>query len=195
MSERPGLLGKLDGTGIPLLIGRLLLGVVFIWMGFSKTGLVKPILVKTGLIETSAIKSMIDAGTIELSDPIDFLKLINEYKIIPDGWHVLSNSVAGVLPWFEVLCGIFLIAGVALRGTGLILFIMLAGFTAMVLVRTLGIYSGGGIAFCDIEFDCGCGAGVVNICRKLPENTIYLLLSVVVLLSRSRRFCLRGDLF
>ncbi|UCD28996.1 MAG: hypothetical protein JSV03_00490 [Planctomycetota bacterium] len=63
----------------------------------------------------------------------------------------------------------------------------------MVAVRAIGIYQTGGIPFCDIEFDCGCGGGVVNVCRKLPENTFLLLLSIVVLLSRSRRFCLWGD--
>ena len=193
MSEQPGLWQRIDRTGVPLLIARLLLGVVFIWMGFTKTGLARAALDKTGLIKTAAVKNMIDKGTIELSDPIDFIKLIREYEIVPDSQYVLLNIIAGVLPWFEVACGILLIAGVALRGTALIFLIMLAGFTIMVALRAISIYQTGGISFCDIEFNCGCGAGVVRICRKLPENTFLLLLSLVVLLSHSRRFCLWGD--
>ncbi|MHC4444871.1 MAG: MauE/DoxX family redox-associated membrane protein [Planctomycetota bacterium] len=193
MSEQPGLLRRVDRSGVLLLIARLMLGLVFIWMGFTKTGLAKVSLDKMGLLETSAVKSMVDKGMIELSDPIAFLKLIREYETIPDSQYVLLNIIGGVLPWFEVACGLLLIAGVALRGTALILLMMLAGFTVMVTMRAIDIYQTEGLPFCDIEFNCGCGAGVVRICRKLPENTFLLLLSLVVLLSRSRRFCLWGD--
>lgn len=193
MSEQPGLWQRIDRTGVPLLIARLLLGLVFIWMGFTKTGLARVALDKTGLIKAAVVKNIVDKGMIELSDPIDFIKLIREYEIIPDRQYVLLNIIAGVLPWFEVACGILLIAGVALRGTSLIFLTMLAGFTIMVAIRALSIYQTGELQFCDIEFNCGCGAGVVRICRKLPENTFLLLLSLLVLFSRSRRFCLWGD--
>jgi len=193
MSDRPHLLATLDHTGVPLLVARLVLGVIFIWMGLSKTGLIYPILNNVGLGETRTVQSLVEHGRI--SEPIEFLKLIREYKIIPDNLSLLLNITAGVLPWFEVLCAILLVLGIAVRGTGLIFATMLTGFTVMVALRAISIYNAGGMAFCDIQFDCGCGAGVVYICHKLPENAILLLLSFVVIFSRSRRFCIWGDLF
>ncbi|UCD28997.1 MAG: hypothetical protein JSV03_00495 [Planctomycetota bacterium] len=106
MSGQPGLLQRIDRTGFPLLLARLVLGLMFIWMGFTKTGLTKATFEKTGLMEMAVFKSMVDEKTIELSDPIDFLKLIREYEFIPDSQYVLLNIIAGVLPWFEVVCGL-----------------------------------------------------------------------------------------
>ena len=48
----------------------------------------------------------------------------------------------------------------------------------------------GSDSFCSVNFDCGCGTGVVFVCDKLAENCGLLLLSVVAIVSRSRRFCL-----
>jgi len=63
-------------------------------------------------------------------------------------------------------------------------------FTTAIFVRALGVYHDTGIAFCAIEFDCGCGAGVINICKKLAENVTLLVLSVVVVVSRFRGFAI-----
>jgi len=164
MSERRGRLRRLDQTGIPLLVARLVMGGLFIWMGLVK-----------GL------------------DPVDFMKLIREYQMVPDEAWRLLNLMAAVLPWVEVLCGVLLVTGVALRGTAFMILLMLTGFTIVVTMRAIGIYTAKDIAFCAIKFDCGCGAGVVYICHKIPENIGLLLMSLVVLLSRSRRFCLRPE--
>ena len=40
-SEQPGLLTRLDRTGVPLLLCRLALGVVLVAMGLAKTGTLK----------------------------------------------------------------------------------------------------------------------------------------------------------
>jgi hypothetical protein len=71
---------------------------------------------------------------------------------------------------------------------------MLLAFTAIVTLRALHIYNTSEIPFCAIKFDCGCGAGEEWICHKIPKNLGLCALSLVVLLSRSRRWCLRGDL-
>ena len=162
MTEGKGsLLRRADQTGIPLLLARVLLGALFIYMGLKK-----------------------------VADPIDFLKLMRQYKMLPAGYWM--NSAALILPWIETLCGTALLLGVAVRGAGLILAGMLAAFTPLVLTRGLELYQAaeGSLTFCQVSFDCGCGAGVVLLCAKLAENVASFLLALIAVTSRSRRFCL-----
>jgi hypothetical protein len=99
------------------------------------------------------------------------------------------------LPWFEVFCGLLLLAGVAVRGAALNSVVMLVPFTLVVLKEALRRAAVEGIPFCAVKFDCGCGAGKVFICHKLVENTVLLLLSVWLLTGRGRPLCLRFSLF
>ena len=111
--------------------------------------------------------------------PVEFLKLLRQYDIIQS--HLMLNLTAATLPWFEVCCGLLLLAGVAVRGTALVLGVMLVSFTAMVLQRAVAIHAAGGMPFCAIKFDCGCGAGEVFICRKLAENAGLILLCCLLM--------------
>lgn len=125
--------------------------------------------------------------------PVDFLKLVREYDVI----HApgLLNSVAALLPWFEALCGLLLLFGVAVRGAALVAVAMLIPFTVLVFLRALALSKASGLALCALKFDCGCGGGEVWICRKLLENTMLTLLSVWLVCSSRRRFCLRHTLW
>lgn len=114
-------------------------------------------------------------GWTKAADPETFLKLLRQYELT-NNWFLL-NAIAAGLPWFEVFCGILLCAGVAVRGTALLLLAMLVPFTAAVLHRALAVASLQHIAFCAVRFDCGCGGGEVQICRKLAENTVLMLLA------------------
>lgn len=107
--------------------------------------------------------------------PEAFLKLLRQYELTSNSF--LLNSIAAGLPWFEVFCGLLLLVGVAVRGTTLLLLLMLLPFTAVVLHRALAIADLQHLAFCAVRFDCGCGAGEVLICRKLVENIVLMLLS------------------
>ncbi len=163
---QPGLLRRMDQTSVPLALARFLLGGLFIYMGWNK-----------------------------VVDPVDFLKLVRQYQMVPERPPIFLNLIAAALPWVEVWCGLLLIAGVALRGAALSILIMLVGFTIVVAMRAVGIHQSQGIPFCDVKFDCGCGAGEEWICAKIPKNLGMCALSLIILASRSRRFCLRGDLF
>ncbi len=125
--------------------------------------------------------------------PVEFLKLVRQYDILHH--HLLLNLVASTLPWFETFCGLLLLLGVAVRGASVMLLAMLVPFTVVVLLRALAIREAGGLPFCAIKFDCGCGAGVVYICGKLAENTLLTLLSAALIFWRSHRLCLRHTLF
>ena len=163
MQRTPSLLGRLDQTGVPLLLTRLVLGGMLVWLGTAKIA----------------------------DDPVTFLKLMRQYRVLDEQQHYYSmNLVAVVLPWIETVCGVALLLGVAVRGAGTLSASMLALFTPMILTRGLELYQAGSVSFCGVNFDCGCGAGVVFLCNKLLENCGLFLLSMVAIVSRSRKFCL-----
>ena len=69
--------------------------------------------------------------------PVDFLKILREYHIVES--HIVLNLIAAALPWFEVLCGLLLLGGIAVRGSALLLIGMLVPFTLGVLHRAMVI--------------------------------------------------------
>jgi uncharacterized membrane protein YphA (DoxX/SURF4 family) len=122
-------------------------------------------------------------------DPVAFLKLVRQYDLV----HIpfFLNTIAGTLPWFEASCGVFLLLGIAVRGTALALVAVLIPFTGVVWHRALILQAANMIPFCAVKFDCGCGTGEVFICAKLLENFCLILLTCGLLLGRGRRFALR----
>ncbi len=132
-------------------------------------------------------------GLAKALHPVDFLKLAHQYGLTQNA--LLLNSIAAGLPWFEMFCGLLLLAGVAVRGTALALAAMLVPFTLLVWHRALLLHAAQNIPFCAVKFDCGCGAGEEFICRKLLENCLLLVLSVWLLAGRGRQFCARYGLF
>ena len=120
-------------------------------------------------------------------DPDLFLKLLRQYHMVQSS--LALNSIAMAVPWFEVFCGLLLLAGIAVRGAALLLAGMLAVFTAVVFHRALGVQAAQAIPFCAVKFDCGCGGGPEFICAKLPENIGMFLLAVWLLAGRGRALC------
>ena len=125
--------------------------------------------------------------------PVEFLKLVRAYEMV--GNPFVLNSIAAALPWFEVFCGCLLVAGVAVRGSALIMVLMLVPFTLLILRRALGVAAAEHIPFTAVKFDCGCGTGPVVIWKKLIENSGLLLLSCWLVSSSRNRFCARFSLF
>ena len=121
--------------------------------------------------------------------PVEFLKLVRQYDLTQTAW--LLNSIAAALPWFEVFCGLLLLAGVAVRGTALTLAAMLVPFTLLVFHRALLLRAALNVPFCAVKFDCGCGTGTVFICRKLLENFLLVMMSGWLLTGYGRRLGFR----
>jgi uncharacterized membrane protein YphA (DoxX/SURF4 family) len=132
-------------------------------------------------------------GLVKALDPKQFLELVHQYQMVSS--PLILNSIAAALPWFEVFCGLLLLAGVAVRGTALMLLLMLVPFTIIVLRRALFLASTKGLALCAVQFDCGCGMGEVVACHKILENCLLIFLSAWLLTGRGRQFCLRFSLF
>ena len=161
MSPSKSIIRRIDETGIALLVFRLVLGVLFVWMGWNK-----------------------------VADPVGFLKQIHLYDLLPESPGIFLNATAIVLPWVEIVCGVALLVGVLLRGAALTLAAMLLVFTPAIFLRALAMMADTGTPFFELSFDCGCGAGEVVTWTKLLENTLLFLTTILILLSRSRRFCL-----
>src|ERR1035437_2156602 len=128
-----------------------------------------------------------------LPHPEAFLKLVRQYDMVTSPF--LLNSIGAALPWFEVFCGLLLLAGVAVRGAALNIVVMLVPFTLMVLKRALALAATSGIPFCAVKFDCGYGVCGVFTCHKLVENPVLLLLAALLLTGRGCPLCLRYNLF
>ncbi len=114
----------------------------------------------------------------KLQDPVAFLKAVREYHLVADG-RVLT-MIAAVLPWAELTWGAFLIAGVFLRGTAIVVLVSLLVFSGAILSRGLALHASVGGAFCAVGFDCGCGNGVEKVCVKLAENVGLIVLATLL---------------
>jgi uncharacterized membrane protein YphA (DoxX/SURF4 family) len=125
--------------------------------------------------------------------PEDFLKLVHDYKMVSAPF--LLNSIGAALPWFEVFCGLLLATGVAVRGSALMLVLMLVPFTGIVVKRALAIAAAQGLSFWVVKFDCGCGNGEVIIWQKVIENSVLFLIACWLLAGRGRWLSARFSLF
>jgi uncharacterized membrane protein YphA (DoxX/SURF4 family) len=123
-------------------------------------------------------------GLTKAMDPVGFLKLLRQYELTQQPF--LLNGIAATLPWFEVICGILLLLGVAVRGTALLCLAMLIPFSGVVLSRALALAAAHHLPFCAVKFDCGCGAGEVFICRKLLDNSIQIIGAALLLAGLGR---------
>lgn len=163
MATFVGVVKRVDGSGIPLLVARLFVGLLFAYLAYNK-----------------------------IADPFEFLKQVREYHAFAEHPPQLINAVAAAVPWFEMVCAAALLLGVFVRGAALLIFGMLLFFGPLLLWRAWMLYSAPEFAggFCDVKFDCGCGTGEVFICFKMLENTAAQLACLIPLFSRSRFLCL-----
>jgi uncharacterized membrane protein YphA (DoxX/SURF4 family) len=131
-------------------------------------------------------------GWQKVADPVAFLKLVRQYDLFQSS--LMLNTIAATLPWFEIFCGVLLLAGIAVRGTAAVLLGILFPFTGAVWHRALVLQAEQGIPFCAVKFDCGCGTGEVFICGKLLENFGLILLGLWLLFGRGRKWAWRYTL-
>jgi uncharacterized membrane protein YphA (DoxX/SURF4 family) len=125
----------------------------------------------------------------KIGKPLAFADEIRMYRIVGIGAPLYIMAI--VLPWIELLCGLSLLTGLLMRGSALILFVFNAVFIVAVSIRTVGIMGEEGIGFMSVYFDCGCGFGATHAWKKLLEDIIFFLLSLVILLKPGYRFVLR----
>ena len=131
-------------------------------------------------------------GAVKALHPVDFLKLVRQYDVFAGPpW---LNLVAAWLPWLEIVCGLLLVLGIAVRGVAIAVLVLLLPLTAVVLRRAMVLAAAGGLPLCTVKFDCGCGAGEVFVCGKLLENLLLAVLAVWIIHRRNHSFCVRPRL-
>lgn len=154
---------------------------------------------RTGVLDYVALAARLGLGGMfiymgmnKALHPEAFLKLVREYEMVSSPF--LLNTIGATLPWFEVFCGLLLVAGIAVRGAALVLAGLLVPFSIIVAMRALDISEASGKPYCTVRFDCGCGNGEVLICGKLLENALLLAVSLWLLAGRGRLLALRHSL-
>lgn len=122
----------------------------------------------------------------KIADPNAFAISISYYRLVGEP---LTLLIATILPWVELLAGLFLLFGIMIRGSSLLIVLMLVIFTA-------GVISG--IAR-DLDIACGCFSRDPYVDRigwkKVMENVGLMILALIALMSQSRRFTVAEPLF
>ena len=83
------------------------------------------------------------AGIAKIADPPGFAHEIHNYRLVPGG---IVNAMALVLPWLEVVTGVALFFGVAVRTSARIIGVLLVVFIAALSVNLARNH----------PVDCGC---------------------------------------
>jgi len=105
----------------------------------------------------------------KIADPVDFLKSIHAYGVLPEKPPLFLNLAAALLPWIELLAAAALLSGRMRRGAALASALLVLVFTLAVAFRAAQ-----GVGFLDLAYDCGCGTGVVVAWQKLAGNLVLL---------------------
>jgi hypothetical protein len=144
---------------VPLVVGRVALGAIFLYAAYSK---------------------LYFDGAWHLRDyQFFFAMAIDSYKMLPLS---VVKWMASILPWFELLLGGLLIAGVGLRWVGSITSALLLVFIgAMVRAKILGL-----------EINCGCFGnneklGWATLARDSSLLILALAVTIGAFLVRKRR--------
>ncbi|MDI6845711.1 MAG: MauE/DoxX family redox-associated membrane protein [Candidatus Saccharicenans sp.] len=119
------------------------------------------------------------AAVTKIADPLSFARDVKNYRLVG---QTLSFFTAITLPWIELVAGVFLIAGFFPRSSALVVSGLLVFF---ILLVTVTIIRG-------IDVTCGCFG---TFSRKADlwlifEDTVWLVMAMVLLLSPGNDFCL-----
>lgn len=79
----------------------------------------------------------------KIADPSAFARVIHNYRFLPDA---LLNISAIIIPWVELISGIFMLAGIFKRGSSLLILTLLVIFT----IALIQAY------FRGLDIACGC---------------------------------------
>lgn len=116
-------------------------------------------------------------GMIKLLGVEQFMSALDGYGI-PSPFPL--NLIAILIPTLELVCGLALALHRFWRSALLILILLMVCFSAVIFWRMNAIHALEGLPRCAVSFDCGCGNGAVNACRKIAINVLTLVLMVCV---------------
>ena len=113
----------------------------------------------------------------KIIDPISFSSTIDNYHISP---YSLNNIAALVIPWMELIIGVFLIFGIFISGSSFIAILLLFFF---IFILTQALLRG-------INVDCGCfdlntdtledSQLRIKMIRRILEDILFLGLAFII---------------
>ena len=112
----------------------------------------------------------------KILDPVGFSKNIHNYHITP---IAIENLAALIIPWLELIIGVFLIFGLFLEGTTSIIIALLVFF---IMILSQAVFRG-------IDVHCGCfkteaDAGItdfrIELIKHIVEDIFYLGMAFIV---------------
>jgi len=122
------------------------------------------------------------ASVYKIAEPADFARSIYNYRMMPEA---TINLMAIVMPWLELISGILIIIGPLVRGSALLIGLMLLVFIVAI---SSAIARG-------LDINCGCfqvgeGGRIVGL-ETLIEDILMLAAVIVILAFGGRSFSLR----
>ena len=110
--------------------------------------------------------AFIVAGSLKIANPEQFAVAVGNYRILP---HGLINLVAIILPWVEVVAGLFLLAGVWMRAALMVIISMTLVFAAAILSALAR----------GLNIECGCfgtiGGKHIGLVNLAIDTTLFCL--------------------
>ena len=112
----------------------------------------------------------------KILDPSGFSENIHNFHVIPV-WS--ENLVALIIPWMEMIIGVFLILGVFLRGA---VTITIGLYILFIIILSQALYRG-------IDLHCGCFKTVANpgvtdlrmeLIKHIGENIVLLSMAIII---------------
>jgi len=108
--------------------------------------------------------------------PAEFAENLASYRIVPY-WAV--NFIAVIMPWLELICGLFLIIGLMTRSVSAILTVFLFGFSVFVAINVVR----------GTPINCGCFDSVGQaITWKKVFMDLFLMILTLQIFFYDRRF-------
>jgi len=116
--------------------------------------------------------TFIYASLDKIAHPDQFARVVYNYRILPG---LFINIFAISLPWVELFCGLFLILGLFIESSSLLLGLLLIGFTIALSVNFLR----------GVDIACGCFTTDPNAKKEgawlLTRDVVLLLMSLQVI--------------
>jgi putative oxidoreductase len=106
------------------------------------------------------------AGIHKVADPHGFARIVYNYQLLPD---TLVTTLAVVMPWVEIMAGLFLVAGIFKRTSTVVLSSLLIIFTIAISINLIR----------GLNFDCGCFSTIVT---ESGSDPLGLLIRDILLL-------------
>ena len=133
------------------------------------------------LIRISIGFIFIYAGAEKISDTEAFAISISNYRLLPVS---TLNFFAITLPWLEIITGILLLFGIAVKENSTIIFVMLSIFSIAIIISL----------FRGLSIDCGCfGKGTPIGLLKLGENLLMIVGLLILIVYDSDFLKLKSD--